>query len=50
MEDRINQTSALSTTFCPLVERLVESIGLLLLKIDNDMASADGHTILAQTP
>jgi hypothetical protein len=34
----------------PLVEQLVESIGLLLLKINSDMASADDHAILAQTP
>jgi hypothetical protein len=47
MEARINQTSALSTSS----SAIVESIGLLLLlKIDNEMASADGHASLAQTP
>jgi hypothetical protein len=49
MEARINQTSALSTSS----SAIAESIGLLLLlllKIDNEMASADSHASLAQTP
>jgi hypothetical protein len=44
MEERTNQTSALCTTLSAC-----ESIGLLL-KIDDDMASADNPTILARTP
>jgi hypothetical protein len=46
MDDRINQASTLSTTS----SALNQSMGLLLLKIHGDMASADGPTILARTP
>jgi hypothetical protein len=48
MEDRNNQASALSTTLSAC--RIESLIGLLLLKIDDDMNSADDPTILARTP